>query len=1347
MTDIDTTLTDGPARQDGLPASLTEATATRAAVLIGKQVPSFQRDEILAELFAATVATRGAHAAMITLERRLSYADVDRMAEAIARGLVAQGAKPGAVVGLWMGRGPELLIGQIAIAKTGAAWLPFDADAPIDRIAVCLGDAEAVALLTSADFAVKTHGHCPCPVLIDAQIAVADGARVDTRAAGASPDDPAYLIYTSGSTGVPKGIVITGRNICHYLRAANDIYGITDHDIVFQGASVAFDLSMEEIWMPYLVGATLFVATPEIMGEADRLPDVLDDAGVTVLDTVPTLLAMMPKDPPRLRIIILGGEACPPAIAARWCKPGRTIFNSYGPTEATVVATVAEVRRDAPVTIGGPIPNYTCYVADEALNLLQRGVEGELLIGGTGVARGYLKRDALTAEKFVANPFATGGHDPILYRSGDAVVLDDDGNIGFRGRIDDQVKIRGFRVELGEIEARLAGLAGVSQAAVVVRGETGIDELVAFLVAERGHTIDPKALRADLREHLPPYMVPARYETLEALPRLPSGKADRKALKALPLAPAAPVDEQEEPRTETEALLLAAAQKALPPQAIPFDADFFTDLGGHSLVAARFVSTVRLAPRLAGITLQDVYKHRTLRAIALNLDGREQKSGPPRDLSFTPVPLARRFFCGLGQAIALPFIFALMTSQWLGVFVSYMLLTGPDATLGEEMVALIGVYMCINLLTVLISISGKWLLLGRTKPGRYPLWGAYYYRWWLAQRLLALTHTKWFQASPIMRLYIIALGAKVGEDALISEFEAGAIDLVTIGAGATLGARVKLANARVEGNELIIGTIDIGRDAYIGTSVVIEEDVTIGVNAQVEDLTSVASGARVPELAIYDGSPGRLTGQCDASTFRDPPQASAVRRSLNTFAYTLLLLVVPPLGLLPIFPAFWVFDRFDAYFGFIDRKLYLAAIPLMAWPTAFVLVLLTVALIVVIRWIVLPRVKEGTYSIHSFFYLRKWAVALATEITLETLSSLFATVYMRTWYRLMGARIGKDSEISTNIAGRYDIVDIGDKCFIADEVILGDEDIRHGWMHLEKVSTGARVFVGNDAVVPPGAHIPDGALIGVKSKPPANDRLSPGDTWFGSPPIQLPVRQKMDAGGSTWTYEPPFWKKAMRATFEAVNISLPTMLYITFGTWSVEVFADRLLAGDYVMFAVLFIACCTGISVAMTLIVIAVKWATMGRYEPQIKPMWSFWAMRTEAVAVLYWGLAGRVFLDHLRGTPFLPWVLRLFGSKFGKGVWMDATDITEFDCVSVGDYANVNMMCVLQTHLYEDRVMKIGRIKVDRGVTIGAGTTVLYDTHCGEFARLGPLTVLMKGESLPAHSEWVGAPAEPKGA
>jgi non-ribosomal peptide synthetase-like protein len=1318
-----------------------------SAVLRGQSAPHLLRDELLCEIFAASAAASPNALAMLTLERRFTYLEADAQATAIARGLIARSVGPDDVVGLWMARGPELLLAQLAIAKTGAAWLPFDADAPIERIAVCLADADAKGLLTSSSFAKKAAPSIAAELLVDEEIAIfGDGPLPDPRTLGATPDHPAYLIYTSGSTGTPKGIVITHRNICHYLRSANEIYDIASSDIVFQGASVAFDLSMEEIWIPYLVGATLFVATPQIMGETEALPDILEEAGVTVLDTVPTLLGVLPRDVKTIKKILLGGEACPPSIVDRWTRIGRTIYNTYGPTEATVVATIAEVWPKEPVTIGRPIPNYSCYVANEALELLGPGDEGELLIGGPGVASGYLKRDELTAEKFIANPFDSDGSDPILYRSGDAVALDENGNLVFRGRIDDQIKIRGFRVELGEIEAVLSHQPNIRQAAVVLRNENGLDELVAFLVVDEPFE-DLRDLRAALRERLPPYMTPSRFEMLGSLPKLSSGKVDRKALKRIELTAAAAInEEQEDPRNETELKLLEAAKRVLPPGAIPFDADFFTDLGGHSLLAARFVSLVRETPRLASITLNDMYSERTLRALAAHLDGKADAHGPQRDLSFKAPPLLRRLLCGLAQAVALPFILAIVTSQWLGVFVSYLLVTSPDASLFEEAVALLGIYMCINVATVAVSILGKWAVIGRTKPGRYPLWGVYYYRWWLSQRLMGLTHAKWFQASPLMRLYLAALGAKIGEDAIVGEWDIGAVDLVTIGAGASLGSKLKLANARVEGDELIIGTIEIGADAYIGTSCVIEENVVIGEGAALEDLTSVPSGARIGAHEIWNGSPARRTGKVNEAELDPQARASAPRRLAMTFMFTVLVLSIPPLGLLPIFPAFWVFDRLDNWMGIseADHVYYLAAIPLFAWPTAFVLVLVTVAFIIVFRWVALPRVTAGTYSVWSNFYLRKWAVALATEVTLETLSSLFATLYMRTWYRLMGAKIGKDSEISTNLSGRYDLVEIGDKCFIADEVVLGDEDIRRGWMYLKHVKTGERVFVGNDAVVPPGSEIPSGALIGIKSKPPANSELSEGDTWFGSPPIKLPVRQKFDGGGANWTYQPPPWKKFMRAVYEAVNVSLPTMLFMTFGTWAVESFGQKLIDGEFGTAAALFILDSVLISVAMTLAVVAVKWLTMGRYEPQVKPMWSFWAMRTEACAVLYWGLAGKVLLEHLRGTPFLPWMLRLFGSKFGKGVFMDMTDITEFDCVKVGDFAALNMVAALQTHLYEDRVMKVGRVNVGRGVTVGAGSTVLYDTHIGDFARLGPLTVVMKGETMPAHSEWVGAPAEP---
>ena len=1315
-----------------------------ARVLIrleGEKRPDLIRDEVLAEIFAATVATRPDHIALICGDVRLTYAEVWARAQAQARGLSLSGVGPGDMVGLWMPRGIDLLVAQIAITLSGAAWLPFDAEAPVERIATCLADASAKGLVTQTAWTARAAATERTVWSPEDLAALSDGAEMPARAPGLTPDNPAYLIYTSGSTGVPKAIVISQRNICHFLRSGNAIYGMSGEDVVFQGASVAFDLSMEEIWTPYLVGATLFVATPEMMGDAEKLPALLGEAGVTVLDTVPTLLGILSADIPSLRLILLGGEALPPAIVQKWSKPGRLIFNTYGPTEATVVATVAPVEPGRTVTIGRPIPNYTAYIVGEDLLPVAQGEQGELLIGGPGVAKGYHLRPELTAEKFIANPFG-GSDDPVLYRSGDAVSLDENGEIVFHGRIDDQVKIRGFRVELGEIEATLADEPGIGQAAVVLRSDDGIERLVAFLVGEPGVAIEGAVLRASLRDKLPPYMIPAHFEPIGSLPRMVSGKVDRKMLKAAPLTAPAAKGEQEPPRNDTEAALLDAAKRVLGAQALPFDADFFVDLGGHSLLAARFISIVRENPAYAGITLQDVYGARTLRAMAELLDSRGVRVA--EDLSFAPPPLLRRFLCGLAQAAALPIIISLSTAQWLGIFVSYMLLSGEDLSLGGQVFALLGIYVAITIVTGFLSIGLKWLVLGRTKPGSYPLWGVYYFRWWFASRVAGLVHIKWLQGTPVMRFYWRLLGAKVGRDVIISDYEAGAVDLIEIGDGTTLGSKTTFANAEAIGDRLVIGRIAIGKDVYAGSSVVFGHGCVVGDHAEIGDLTAIAPHAAIGTAEIWDGSPARKTGMVDLESLPPQAEASGRRRAAMTGFYILMLIVLPPISLLPIFPAFWLFDKIDDWLSTWSDISYLWYLPLLTWPTAIGLIAITVLLIAALRWAILPRVSTGSYSIHSGFYARKWTVALATEVTLETLSSLFATIYMRFWYRMMGAQIGKGAEISTNLSGRYDITGIGAGNFIADEVIFGDEDMRRGYMRLDMTRTGDQVFVGNDAVVPPGTSIPDRVLIGIKSKPPANELMSPGDTWFGSPPIKLPTRQKVDLGAD-WTYKPSVGKQLARAGFEALHTSFPAMLFITFGTLAVDlVLQQKIFDRDWVGLGLAFMGVSVLIAITQTLICAAMKWLLMGVYKPVMKPMWSFWAMRTEAVSVLYWGLGGKVLLDYLRGTPFLPWFLRLFGAKYGQGVWLDSTDITEFDCIRVGDFCQVNAHSALQTHLYEDRVMKVGRVHLGKGVCVGAGATVLYDTHVGDYARVGLLTVIMKGENLPANTRWEGAPAVP---
>ncbi|HEV7874612.1 MAG TPA: Pls/PosA family non-ribosomal peptide synthetase, partial [Enterovirga sp.] len=923
--------------------------------------------------------------------------------------------------------------------------------------------------------------------------------------------------------------------------------------------------------------------------------------------------------------------------------------------------------------------------------------------------------------------FPSAGRDPILYRSGDAVSLDRSGAIAFHGRIDDQVKIRGFRVELGEIEARLAHQPGIAQAAVVLRPDEGMDRLVAFLVPELHVELSAPALRAAMRREVPPYMVPDHFETVEALPRLSSGKIDRKSLRTLPLAAQDGLAEvQEEPQNETEAALLAAAHRALGHRAMPFDGDFFADLGGHSLLAARFVSILRETPALASITLQDVYAKRTLRAISALLIDRNGGAGSQaavRDLSFEPPPFRRRFLCGLAQAIVLPFIIGLVTVQWLGLFIASVFLLQEDAGLLREMVVLLGLYTAINIGIKALIVSLKWLVLGRTKPGRYPIWGVYYFRVWFVQRMVQVTTLKFLAGSPLMRVYLRLLGARIGRDAIISEFESGAIDLLTIGDRASTGTKVRFGNVEMVGNEMIIGPIEIGADATIGNSCVLGPGARIGAGAELADLTSIPTDGIVEPDEIWDGSPGRKVGMVDPASIPPFPEAGLLRRASQGVVYTAGYLVILMLGLVPIFPAFYVLYNLDSFIkGYQDTSVAWTSLPMLAWPTAFALVLVSVFIIVAFRWVVLPRVRKGAYSIHSWFYVRKWLVALATEVTLETLNSLYATLYMRHWYRLMGAKIARGSEISTNLAGRYDLVDIGEDNFLGDEVIFGDEEIRRGWMILDTVRTGDRVFIGNDAVIAGGSVLADDTLIGVKSKMPDSLKTQVDETWFGSPAISVPARQRIQMG-EFFTYKPPRSYIVRRAIFEAFHTSLPTAIFITFGYMTADMMSEPLEAGNPLGALGIFLA--SGVAIALVLVVVAaaIKWLLMGAYKPIHKPMWSWWAMRTEAVAVLYGGLVGKASLEFARGTPFLPMALRVFGARIGRGVYMDSTDVTEFDCVHIGDFAVLNDHAVLQTHLYEDRIMKVGRIEVGRGVSVGTSAKVLYDTKVGDYARLGSLT------------------------
>ena len=1310
--------------------------APRASIAHGPVDPTLCRNEVLAEVFVATARSRPDHPALVGRDRTMTYAQVNAAADAIARGLVRRGIGPGDIVGLWMPRGSDLLVMQVAIAKAGAAWLPFDFATPAERMAACLADAHAKAVVVASSCREQIKG-VACETWSAADLDdPSDDAPVDPCKRGLTPDHPAYLIYTSGSTGAPKGIVVTHRNICHYLRAANRVYGLRADDVVFQGASIAFDLAMEEIWIPYLVGATLWIADAETISDIDRLPDVLAQAGVTVLDTVPSLLATLSRDVPSLRVIILGGEVCPASVVARWSRRGRSIFNSYGPTETTIVATIAQVRSGEVVTIGRPIPNHSCYVVDEALELVPPGTTGELLIGGPGVSRGYVGRPGLTAAKFLRNPYREGGADPILYRSGDAVSLDEHGNLVFHGRIDDQVKIRGFRVELGEIEARLAELPGIANAAVVARQDGGTEHLVAFVVPDKGRRIDPATLRADLRRTLPSYMVPSHVEVTARLPHLPSGKVDRHALRTAPLAPVQRDGAKDAPLSDTEAALHAVWSGLFPNARIRASDDFFFDLGGHSLLAARLVSRLRGDARFRALSLRDVYRHRTIAAIARAVDaGAHDERRSPNAPAFHAIPRARFALCAAAQAVALLVIYGLSALPLVTPFITFAYVKAATGMALVAALAAAGAFAVLLPSIIALTIAAKWVVIGRFKAGSYPLWGVYYFRWWFVSRLLSVIPTQYLAGTPLQAMYFRLLGAHIGARVYLGKVGIAAPDLVEIGEHTSVGNNVVFHNCAIAEGLLKIGDVSVGRHCYIGTSAVLASGCRMEDYAELGDLSCLSGGATIATAEVWKGSPARPVDTVKMDRLVAPARVTRTTELIHAAIYAGCLMLFSACVVLPLLPVLALFAHWsERGVGFVDL-FYVPAVALLY-------VVLTVLEILALRWLLLARVSEGIYSIHSAFYVRKWFIDQLMELSLHVLHPLYASVYLPVWYRMLGVRVGARAEIATAASITHDLLEIGQESFIADAAVLGDACVRHDRLILKHTRIGTRSFVGNSAVVPDGYAIPERCLLGVLSTPPTRERMTPGSTWFGTPCLLLPKRQSFD-GHPSLTFHPPLSRVIARGTIEFARVvvfpGVIMLLALALITALAMVQASLGMVAALLLLPVLYVLV---VGIPAALFTVALKWLVIGRYRPIEKPMWTPFVWRSEAVTSAYESLAVPLFLAMLRGTPFLaPW-LRMLGSKVGRRVFLETTDLTEFDLIRIGDDAALNDECAVQTHLFEDRIMKTGAVDIGDRVVLGPHAITLYGSHLEDDSSLGPLSLAMKGERLPAGTSWMGSPA-----
>ncbi len=494
----------------------------------------------------------------------LSYEELNARANRLAHYLRGEGVQPDTRVGLCAERGPEMVIGVLAVLKAGGAYVPLDPDYPSQRLGYLLSDSAPVLLLVDEAGREALAGQpLEMPVVdlkADAQSWAACGSGdLSAEEIGLRSDHLAYVIYTSGSTGEPKGVMIEHRGVCNLAVAQIREFGVEPNSRVLQFASISFDACVSEVMMALCCGAALHLVGQEGVLAGEALSRVLQERRITHVTLPPAVLPGL-GDPGELSgvgTVICAGEALPQAQVMRWAA-SRGLFNAYGPTEATVCASVyrCEGREEGEPPIGRPIANTKIYILDAQRRPVPIGVSGEIYIGGAGVARGYLNRPELTAQRFVADPFSAGAG-ARMYRTGDLGRYRADGNIEFLGRNDDQVKVRGYRIELGEIEAQLRAHAGVREAVVVAREEEGGGKrLVGYYVPEGGEEPETESVRErSPREHLkgrlPEYMVPAALVRLEALPLTANGKLDRRALPA-PEGEAYVHGEFEEPRGEVE---------------------------------------------------------------------------------------------------------------------------------------------------------------------------------------------------------------------------------------------------------------------------------------------------------------------------------------------------------------------------------------------------------------------------------------------------------------------------------------------------------------------------------------------------------------------------------------------------------------------------------------------------------------------------------------------------------------------------------------------------------------------------------------------------------------------------
>jgi non-ribosomal peptide synthetase-like protein len=1235
---------------------------------------------------------------------QLTYSELIADIEDSVAWLAARGIGRGDRIGIRMPSGTyALYVAILSTLAAGAAYVPVDADDPPERADLVFGEADVVAVITEAGLQRRT------------------GSSRGWRAAAPLGRDDAWIIFTSGSTGTPKGVAVTHRSAAAFVDAEAQIFlkdnPIGAGDRVLAGLSVAFDASCEEMWLAWRNGACLVPAPRSLVRSGMDLGPWLVSRDVTVVSTVPTLAALWPAEAlEAVRLLIFGGEACPPELAERLAVDGREVWNTYGPTEATVVACAAPLDGRGPVSIGLPLPGWDLAVVDSGGNQVGYGEVGELVIGGVGLAR-YLD-PAKDAEKFA--PMESLGW-ARAYRSGDLVRLEADG-LYFQGRADDQVKVGGRRIELGEVDSALVNLPGVSGGAAAVRRTASGTPLLVGYIASTDPAFDLNAARTALSEALPAALVP-RLVLVDELPTRTSGKVDRNALPWPP--PGLDPNEHDPDLGGTMGWLAGLWRDVLGAHIDGPEADFFAE-GGGSLSAAQLVAALR--QRYPQVTVADLYDHPRLGSLAGYLD----ELDPPVEVETRHVKPTPLFTQAAQVVLSVPLatLTGLQWVTWLALLNNIFAASVPWLVPVDWWWVLAGFLLFISPVgRMAIAVLGAQMMLSGLEPGTYRRGGSEHMRVWLAERLADASGAENLAGAPWLVYYARALGNKVGKGVDLHS-SPPVTGMMTLGHRSSIEPEVDLSGHWIDGDLFHVGEITIGNDATVGARTTLLPGATIGNNADVAPGSGVV--AKVKKGQYWKGSPAVKSGKAKHPWPDHRPPRAPIWVAM--YGVTSVLLGALPLaGLAAGLAVIGWAVRGTAGVG----EAILAALPWVPVATLAAIVVYAGLTVIGVRTLA-TGLEEGYHPVRSRVGWQLWATERLMDAARNYLFPLYASLLTPWWLRLLGAKVGKNTEISTALlTPKFTVVEDG--AFLADDTMVASYELGGGWIHVAKATVGKRAFLGNSGITQPGRRVPDDGLVAVLSATP--HKAKRGSSWLGSPPIRL--RRQPTAADALRTFEPSLRLKAMRGAVETCRL-IPMMVTFAVGVAVLAAFQLLITEAGYLWAAlaggvVLLVAGAVAGAVA-----VLAKWLVVGRIPATEHPLWSSFVWRNEVADTFVETVAAPWFARAASGTPVMNLWLRGLGAKIGRGVWCETYWLPEADLVTLGRGATVNRGCVVQTHLFHDRIMRMDTVIVEEGATLGTHCVALPAAKLGAGATIGPASLVMRGDEVPPSTRWQGNPIAP---